>query len=251
MAAIPIFYSYGIQVAVLPTAILSTNTDYPDYVLNDQTHQMRASIKHWQKLGMKFDAIYSGFIGNPIQAELIQEAIASFSNEDTIILIDPVLGDEGKLYSCYNDSMIKAMQALLPHADIITPNLTEAAMLIGKSWNQQISDAELWDYCKSLQTQGARNIVITSAPHLETQCTAVALLMEDHSFLHLDCAYLPAVYPGAGDVFASVLLAESLAGKSLPAAAQAAVDFVYNGIQKSMLTGQDRRDGICLDLCLP
>lgn len=250
MAAIPIFYSYGIQVAVLPTAILSTNTDYPDYVMDDQTQQMRASIRHWQKLGMKFDAIYSGFIGNPIQAELILEAIASFSHEDTIILIDPVLGDEGKLYSCYNDSMISAMQALLPYADIITPNLTEAALLLGKTWNPQVGEQEVQDYCTQLQARGAHNIVITSVPHLEAQCTAVALLLEDSSFLHLDCAYLPAVYPGAGDVFASVLLAEILAGKAVPEAAKVAVDFVHNGIQKSMQTGQDRRDGICLDLVL-
>ena len=250
LAAIPIFYHYGIQVAALPTAILSTNTDYPGYVLDDQTLQMKATIRHWQSLGITFDAIYSGFIGSPLQAELITEAIASFAREDTFILIDPVLGDAGELYNCYDAAMIEAMRALLPLADLITPNFTEAALLLGSAWNPQFPQQKVNELCLQLQSLGAKNIVLTSVPNPEPDRTAVAILTEARDFHILGCEYLPAVYPGAGDVFASVLLAEIMSGKTIAVAAQTAVDFVYKGIQTSLQTGQDRRDGICLERIL-
>jgi len=250
LAAIPIFYHYGIQVAALPTAILSTNTDYPGYVLDDQTAQMRATISHWKSLGIRFDAIYSGFIGSPGQAELIAEAIASFAREDSFILIDPVLGDAGELYGCYDSGMIDAMRALLPLADLITPNYTEAALLLGKAWDPHADASVIEQNCRLLQNTGAKNIVLTSAPHPEPERTAVAILTQAQDFQLLDCKYLPAVYPGAGDVFASVLLAEILSGTPLPSAALAAIAFVFKGIQTSMRTGQDRRDGICLEKVL-
>lgn len=250
LAAIPIFYHYGIQVAALPTAILSTNTDYPGYVLDDQTLQMQATIRHWQSLGVTFDAIYSGFIGSPGQAELIADAIRKFRHQDTFILIDPVLGDAGELYKCYDEAMIEAMRALLPLADLITPNFTEAALLLGKPWNPLASPQESKELCLQLQARAAKNIVITSVPNPQPERTAVAILTEDASYHVLDCEYLPAVYPGAGDVFASILLAEIMCGKDLSSAAQTAVDFVHKGIQTSLQTGQDRRDGICLERIL-
>ena len=250
LACIPIMYSRGLQVAVLPSCILSTNTDYPGYRLLDLSSQMQDSIAHWKELNVSFDAIYSGFLSGPKQCQMIQEAIRAFAAVGAPVLIDPVMADAGKLYSCYDYRMVEAMRSLLPFADIITPNLSEAALLLGEAYDPGISPEQAYDYCHRLQKLGAKAVLITSACRPQDGWTATLGLDSTGTRIYQESHYLPSDCPGAGDVFASVLLASYLEGKALAVCVEEAADFVYRGIRLSLQEGGDPASGMPLELLI-
>ncbi len=167
LAAIPIMYAMGIEVAVLPTVLLSANTDYPDYQSLETTTYMARALRHWQELGLSFDAIYSGFLGSEVQVAMLKENLPRLMKPHAITLVDPVLGDNGKLYSCYGHDMVNAMRSLLSISDIITPNFSEAAFLLEESLPENIDSALLKDWCKRLAELGPQEVIITSAPNHE------------------------------------------------------------------------------------
>ncbi|HOH46752.1 MAG TPA: pyridoxamine kinase [Candidatus Cloacimonadota bacterium] len=250
LACIPIMYSRGLQVAVLPSCILSTNTDYPGYRLLDLSVQMQDSIRHWKELGVSFSAVYSGFLSGPEQIGMVREAILAFAAEDAPVLIDPVMADAGKLYSCYDFRMVEAMRTLLPQADIITPNLSEAALLLGENYNPEITPEEVWDYCRKLQDMGAKAVLITSACHPREGWTATMGLDAAGARIYHESRFLPSDCPGAGDVFASVLLAALLEGKALELCVDEAAEFVSRGIRLSLQEKTDPKDGMPLELMI-
>lgn len=250
LACIPIMYSRGLQVAVLPSCILSTNTDYPGYRLTDLSAQMRESIAHWKELGASFSAVYSGFLSGPEQISMVQEAIQAFAAEGAPVLIDPVMADAGKLYSCYDYRMVEAMRKLLPSADIITPNLSEAALLLGEDYDPAISAEQAYSYCHRLRDLGAKAVIITSACHPKEGWTATLGLDSSGARIYHESRFLPSDCPGAGDVFASVLLASYLEGKALAVCVEEASEFVSRGIRLSLQVGGDPASGMPLELLI-
>ena len=121
---IPILSSMGFQVCPLPTAVLSSHTQYPSFSFLDLTEEMPKIISEWKKLGMQFDAFYTGYLGSPLQIQIVSDFIDDFRQPESLVVVDPVLGDNGKLYANFHDSMIKEMRQLITKADVITPNLT-------------------------------------------------------------------------------------------------------------------------------
>lgn len=252
MAVIPIMYRKGISVCALPTAFLSANTCFPDYKMQDTTAFMRDCITHWKAMDLRFDAIYSGFLGSAAQSEIVIEAIDSFKTEATLVLVDPVLADDGLLYSCYDESMIAAMQKLISRADIITPNFTEACLLSGVSWKNSVSEIELKHICIQLARLGAGNIIITSVPSTNPQHSNVLLYeVEKQELSVFECNFIPCFYPGTGDIFASVLLAELMNDMDLQTAIQIGVDFVYQAITQSLDYTRNVGEGLLLEKALP
>ena len=133
-AAIPILSHMGFKVCPLPTAILSSHTQFPHFSFLDLTDEMRKIINEWKGLNLKFDAIYTGYLGSPEQIHIVSDFIDGFKQKDSLIVIDPVLGDNGRLYAGYNEKMIPLMRELIKHADVITPNLTELFYLMDKPY---------------------------------------------------------------------------------------------------------------------
>ena len=127
---IPILSSMGFQVCPLPTAVLSSHTQYPNFSFLDLTEEMPKIISEWKKLGMQFDAFYTGYLGSPLQIQIVSDFIDDFRQPESLVVVDPVLGDNGKLYANFHDSMIKEMRQLITKADVITPNLTELFYLL-------------------------------------------------------------------------------------------------------------------------
>lgn len=250
MASIPILYQQGLQVAAMPSAVLSTNTDYEGYQMQDMSAQMKRSLEHWARLGVSFDAVYSGFLAGEGQVGLVKEAIDRFAAPVGIVLIDPVLGDWGKLYSCYKPSMVEAMRELLPLAEIITPNLSEACLLLGRDYNPRIGHEEAQGYCRELQKMGAKTVIITSAFSPKPGYSAIVGLDERGKDHYLETRYLPSVCPGAGDIFATMLLARLINGDSLGKAISKAAAFVKEGILLALSLGEDPRCGIPLEKAL-
>jgi len=247
MAIIPIMNRMGIEVTAMPGALLSANTDYPDYILQDNTDLLKKSLMHWKKLQLRFFAIYTGFLGSPEQSYLLLENLPFFRKKETVVLVDPVLADEGKLYSCYTWEMVEAMQSLISLSDIITPNWTEAIFLTGCKTIPELRTGQVQECCAQLAALNPKHIVITSAPNSQREFSSVAYFAAENNFFQeFECNYAPVVFPGAGDCFSAMLLAGILNGFDLVQSIKGTIAFMQKAIEISIPVVQDRKTGIDL-----
>lgn len=250
--AIPILSTMGIQVCPLPTAVLSSQTSgVDDFTFHDLTPQMGPILDHWRRLGLRFDAVYSGFLGNPLQVELVERCLNERLAPEGFAVVDPVLGDNGRLDPTQTPEMVAAMRRLAARADIITPNLTEAAFLLGDPWRPDLSQDDLRSQLTRLSALGPSGVVITSAPASDPDATAsVAYDRRQNRFWRVEGPRIPAFYPGTGDMFASVLTGALLQGDSLPVAMDRAARFVLMGIRATFGHATPHRDGVLLERIL-
>jgi pyridoxine kinase len=230
---IPILSTMGFEVCPLPTAVLSTHTAIEGFKLFDLTDQLPGFIEHWKAIGLRFDAIYSGFLGSARQAGMVCDFIKSFATEDTLVVVDPVMADFGKLYASMPPEMIGEMRILSSQAKVITPNITEAAFMLNREVPDSLTEAEVKDWLKALADLGPSMPVITSLP-LESQTnrsSVAAYNREDGRFWLAGRPQVPTQYHGTGDIFSSVLTGSLLQGDSLPIALDRSCQFVASAIQ--------------------
>ena len=138
-AALPIISAMGVQCCPLPTAILSNHTEYPSYSFFDYTEHMENYMKEWKKLDLRFSGICTGFLGSERQIEIVEEFLSMFQEKETKVIVDPIMGDAGKTYETYTDELCERMHRLVEHADIITPNVTEACILTNTAYRNDFS----------------------------------------------------------------------------------------------------------------
>lgn len=255
---LPTLAAMGIQPIPLPTALLSTHTGgFTDLYFDDLTPEMEKITAHWRSIGLDFDAIYVGFLGSAVQIEVVERFIGEFRG-DAPVLIDPVMGDDGVLYSTYTTEMVARVRALCAHADLITPNLTEACLLLDRPYRDTTAmtaaEAAAWadELLTGLRALGARAVVLTGLPH--GNVIRVAGAVGDARFT-VSHARIPAGYPGTGDLFASVLLGRLLeAGTldidSLREAADSAAIFTARAIAITLEAGTPVRDGVLFEKLL-
>lgn len=253
MAVIPILSTMGFNVCPLPTAILSNHSQYPDFSFLDLTEEMPRIIDQWEKLGVTFDAIYTGYMGSPRQIEIVCGFIERFRTADTLVVVDPVLGDNGHLYSKMTQEMVEEMRRLACRADVLTPNLTEAFALLDRPYKTDCTTEELKDLIAELSEMGPDTVIITGVP-VPGQSGLTSVIARSRSDLRtwkVTCPYLPAHYPGTGDSFTSVITGSLLQGDSLPIALDRAAQFILQGIRSTFGYRMDNRDGILLERVLP
>ena len=253
MAVIPILSTMGFNVCPLPTAILSNHSQYPDFSFLDLTEEMPRIIDQWEKLGVTFDAIYTGYMGSPRQIEIVCGFIERFRTADTLVVVDPVLGDNGHLYSKMTQEMVEEMRRLACRADVLTPNLTEAFALLDRPYKTDCTTDELKDLIAELSEMGPDTVIITGVP-VPGQSGLTSVIARSKSDLRtwkVTCPYLPAHYPGTGDSFTSVITGSLLQGDSLPIALDRAAQFILQGIRSTFGYRMDNRDGILLERVLP
>ena len=251
MAVIPILSTMGFNVCPLPTAILSNHSQYPDFSFLDLTEEMPRIIDQWEKLGVTFDAIYTGYMGSPRQIEIVCGFIERFRTADTLVVVDPVLGDNGHLYSKMTQEMVEEMRRLACRADVLTPNLTEAFALLDRPYKTDCTTEELKDLIAELSEMGPDTVIITGVP-VPGQSGLTSVIARSKSDLRtwkVTCPYLPAHYPGTGDSFTSVITGSLLQGDSL--ALDRAAQFILQGIRSTFGYRMDNRDGILLERVLP
>ena len=249
MAIVPIMTVMGIPVTALPTAVLSSNTEQEGFQLVELTKHLQGFLQQWTRLKLSFDAIYSGFLGSGQQMEIVLSAIKIFGKSKTLIVVDPVMGDDGKLYSCFNQGIIQSMRKLVAKADIITPNLTEAAFLLGEKYQDNISLKTAKNWCQRLSEQGPGQVIITNVPVAGKYPRTSVICYDKHTemFHKAVCSYLPVNYPGTGDIFTCVLTALRLKGLELFIAIDKTVRFVSRAMQLTMQQGTPAVEGICLE----
>ncbi|OGK07763.1 MAG: pyridoxamine kinase [Candidatus Riflebacteria bacterium GWC2_50_8] len=252
-AIIPILSSMGFQVCPLPTAVLSSNTEIPGFKMVDLTDHMRDFIEHWKSLNLEFNAIYSGFLGSHRQIEIVKDFIKHFWHPEQLVIVDPVLGDDGHLYDSMTLDMVNEMKTLIAQADIITPNLTEACALLDTGYNEKMSESELKNLLKTLSNSGPKIVIITNVHKSDKkkQTFVYAYNKRDGRTWKVQCDYIPAHYPGTGDAFTSVLTGCLMQGDSLPVALDRAVQFISTAVRATYGHTHDPRAGIFLERVLP
>ncbi len=234
--AIPVMSAMGIEVCPLPTAVLSTHTyKFENYTFCDMTEEMPKVIDHWERLGLKFDAIYSGYLGSKEQIDIVCDFINRFGSS-ALIVVDPVLGDN-ELYDnneLYSENMIgiaEEMKYLVHHADVITPNLTEACLLLGEEYiSHPLSDDELCRVLKGLSELGVDKIAITSVMTGKDEMSVGVYDKSEDKYYKIDCGYVSRPFHGTGDLFTSALTGALLKGYSFIDASNLAVGFIREAI---------------------
>ena len=253
MAVIPILSSMGIQVCPLPTAVLSTHTQYPEYTFLDLTDEMRRMAECWKHLNFTFDAFYTGYLGSPAQVQIVEDLIEHFKRPDDLVVVDPVLGDNGQLYKGFGEEMILEMRRLIRKADVITPNITEVFLLLDRPQPEEaLSDDCLKELLKALSDQGPEIVIATSVPVPDNphMTSVYAYNRRGNRYWKVTCPYLPAHYPGTGDSFTSVITGSLMQGDSLPIALDRATQFILQGIRATFGYEYNNMDGIMLEKVL-
>lgn len=226
--ALPILSAMGMECAILPTAVLSAHTMFPDYTCLDISSQMEPISRHWLELGLRFDAIYTGYLANENQCSRAVTFIERFRTGDNLVVVDPAMADQGQLYPGFGPDFPQAMTRVCACADLVLPNLTEAALLTGTPWQEQWSRAQVRTMLEKLLALGCKAAMITG--YGEGEDTGFLALDRDGRELSYRHPLLPRNYPGTGDVFSSVLVGGLVRGLSLDEAGVLASDFVADCI---------------------
>lgn len=250
---IPILSTMGHQVCPFPTAILSTHTGgFKNCSFVDLTDSMIGYMKHWKDEGIEFDCIYSGYLASPSQVDIILDFIEDFKTDSNMVIVDPVMGDGGKLYSSMDVNMVVKMRDLIKKAHIITPNLTEALFLLGKEDLEVIDEKEVKKLARKLADLGPEIVIITSVADFKCpeNINVLAYDKKDNKYWKVTSEYIPISFPGTGDTFTSVLIGKILNGYDLLSAIEKSVEFVAIAIKESMLYSYPKREGILLEKVL-
>ncbi len=240
---ISVLSAHGHQCVPLPTAVFSTHTAIPNWVVTDLTNAMRDTIDQYDTLGLRFEAIYAGFLGSAAQIDRVREAALRLKAENGVTLIDPVMGDNGKVYGTYTPQMCTRMRELCAIADIITPNLTETAILLDRDpASRPASEDEVREWMRALQQEYGAQVVLTGVDCKDGRVGSGCLSGEIGTIsLH---QRIDRYYPGTGDLFASVMLGTLLNGATLADACERAGEFVKDCIAYTAQQGTDPLYGV-------
>jgi len=242
-AALPIISAAGVECSVMPTAVLSTHTGgFTGFTFRDLTEDMRPIADHWLKEGIRFDAFYSGYLGSLNQIDIVIDIIGMFRKPETAVLVDPVMADDGKLYSLFTPEHVKGMAKLCSYADIIIPNRTEAAFMLGREYKGgKMTESETEELLRALTGLGAKKAVLTGVFFGDSDLGAACYDADSGRIDYVLGDRIEGMYHGTGDVFGSLLLGALMRGKTLAEAARIAVDFTCAAIR---LTDTGPRMGV-------
>ncbi|MBP5606045.1 MAG: pyridoxamine kinase [Ruminiclostridium sp.] len=239
---LPIISAMGIQCVAVPTAVLSTHTGgFDDFVFRGMTDFLSPCCGHYRSLGIGFDTIYSGFLASDEQVDCCLEFFDSFPKAK--VVVDPVMGDDGELYRTYTPELVERMKELVGHADIITPNLTEAAILLGEPYRETFTEAQVRDMlerlCKMTDAAVMTGVCLDNGKHAN-----ICLDGKTGEYSAIYWEPVPSSYPGTGDIFSSVMTGRITLGDSFPEAVRKATEFVSHAIAVTVGNGQPFRNGV-------
>lgn len=251
--AIPVLSAAGCDVCPVPTGLFSSHTAFPGFYMHDTTNILQDYINAWKGIGVEIDAIYSGFLGAPEQVDLIRELYAMYPN--ALRVVDPVMADHGKVYPTYTPELCAAMAELAAGADILTPNLTEAAIILGEpigdDWaGTDISDEEAHRIVAALVVKGAKHVVLKGIQREGENVIRNFVGGVDCETHELSNEYLPYMLHGTGDVYASCLLAAIMTGRTLDQAVRFAGDFTHDAMIVSAKQPNFQERGVSFELLL-
>ncbi len=250
--ALPIISAFGVECSVLPTAVLSTHTAFNGFTFRDLTDDMEKISEHWKNQNIDFSAIYTGYLGSFNQLDIVSKLFDNFKTNDNFVLVDPVMGDNGKLYSGFDKNFAQAMASLCKKADVIVPNLTEASYMLDCEY---IADNYNEDYIryilKKLTNLGAKTAVLTGVSFDKNLLGVYAYDSVKNEYFSYYKERLPQSFHGTGDVFASTLCGAMTIGKDLKCALKIAVDFTVESIKHTVENPEHNWYGVEFERAFP
>ena len=243
--SLPIISAMKIQCCPLPTSIFSNHTGYDSFYYTDHTEHMEAYIREWKKLDLHFNGILTGFLASSEQIGIVTRFLQEFKKENTLAVVDPVMGDNGKLYPTYPQELADKMTALLPLADILTPNLTEACILTNTEYRADADTDTLIRICEKLCVMGPKAIVISGLERGDYFENFVFELGKEPQIIKE--RKTGSSRAGTGDVFSSIITADIVNGKKLTEAVQHASAFIDKALRRTVELELPQTDGICFE----
>lgn len=243
--SLPIISAMKVQCCPLPTSIFSNHTGFESFCYTDYTQHMDAYIDQWVKLDLRFNGILTGFLGSPEQICIVKRFLECFKSKDNVTVIDPVMGDGGKLYPTYAPSLAQQMCMLVPYADILTPNLTEACILTGTAYDPDMDGEGLLQICEKLSAMGPKKIVISGLERGEDlenyvyEAGKQPQIVREHK--------VGPCRSGTGDVFSSILAADSVNGVDFICSVRHASSFIAKVLRRTVELDLPKTDGICFE----
>ena len=243
--SLPILSAMKVQCCPLPTAIFSNHTGFDSFYYTDYTEHMDAYIAEWGKLGLRFEGILTGFLGSPEQIDIVRRFLEQFKEEKTVTVVDPVMGDYGKLYPTYSPRLAEQMSSLVPYADILTPNLTEACILTGTDYKSDMDSGKLTEICRKLSERGPQKIVISGLERgddLENfvyETGKQPQTVREHK--------VGPCRSGTGDVFSSMIAADAVNGVDFLSSVRHASSFIAKVLRRAIELDLPKTDGICFE----
>ena len=250
--ALPIISAMGIETAVIPTAVLSTHTGegFKNYTFRDLTSDIPAIAEHWKSMDLKFDALYTGYLGSPEQVDIVSEFFNTFGTDDNCIIVDPVLGDAGKLYAGFTPDFVEKMKKLCAKADYIMPNMTEVSFLLGIPYTETYNEEYVMDVLRRLAALGCKTPVITGVHYDDIKQGAAAYDSVNDRFYFSFDKNVNYRFHGTGDIFSSVFTGSCALGKDLQQSLDIAVKFTLDCIEATVPNIEETWYGSCFELCL-
>ena len=240
--SLPIISMLKVQCCPLPTSIFSNHTGFPSFFFEDFTKNMEPYMEEWKKLDLKFNGISTGFLGSAEQIRIVQEFISEFKSKDTLVIVDPVMGDYGKTYSTYTEEMCQRMKQLACKADILTPNLTEACILTDTPYKEDWKVAEVIELAEKLSEQGPEKVVITGVSQKSYFCyekgTEPSIVKTQK---------VGTQRSGTGDIFSAIISADAVNGVNFHDSVKRASLFIKKCILRSIELDIPVTDGVCFE----
>lgn len=246
--ALPIISSLGVETCVLPTSILSTHTAFKNFTFKNLIEELEKIIVHWKEEKFEFDVIYIGYTGTEEILDFVLKFIKMFKNEKSMIVFDPAMADNGKIYAGIDKNIINKMKEICKQADIIKPNLTECALFLKEEYKKNYNLEEVKEIAKKLKKMGSKNVVITGVENGE-KIGALAYNGQEY-YMNFEKKY-NANYHGTGDVFTSALTGSMVQGKSLDEAIKIATKFTTECVKLTYEDKNGTKYGVNFEQALP
>lgn len=249
--ALPIISAMGIEAAIVPTAVLSTHTQFKNFTFRDLSEDIPLIQKHWKEENFKFDGIYTGYLGSIKQIDILKDFFKTFKTNNNFIFIDPVMGDNGKLYVGFNQEFADEMAKLCKMADIIVPNLTEASAMLNMEYKEKYTEEEIKQILIDLSKLGPKKVVLTGVSFKENELGVMSYDKDTNKFFSYFREKIPVKYHGTGDIFSSTLVGAIVNGNSVEEALKIAVDYVWETINDTFKTNKKDAYGVNFESKIP
>ena len=251
--ALPILSAMGVETAVVPTAVLSTHTGgFKDFTFHDLTQEISSIAAHWKREGLTFDAIYTGYLGSFEQIKLVSQFFADFGGRDTLIFVDPAMADNGALYPGFTPEFAWEIRKLCGKADVITPNLTEASLMLGVPYvGSGYDEAYIQDLLIRLSRLGAKKTILTGVSFAENELGTMGYDADTGSFFRYFNEKVPFHFHGTGDIFASTCVGALMNGRDLGESLAIAVDYTLECIRQTQKDPDARWYGVSFEAAIP
>ncbi len=249
--ALPVISALGSETVILPTALLSTHSIFENFTCKDLSDQIMPIAKHWQSQDVKFDAIYTGYLGTEEEIDMMKELFRMFGGEDTLIIVDPAMGDRGVLYPAFDEAYAKKNTELCAGADIILPNITEASFMTGLPYKEEYDEEYVREMLQALNALGAKVSILTGVSLEPGKTGIMGYDREKDSYFSYQNEKVGAQFHGTGDLFASTFVGEVMKGLDWTDAIRIAADYTAHTIEVTMQNPKKSWYGVDFETTIP